>query len=52
MIKTITDWVPDALMVLGAGAVSFGVGLIHVPSGIVIAGLFALGGGILLSRGR
>ncbi len=50
-LKTIASWVPDALMVSGAGAVSFGVGMVHLPTGVAISGLFAIVAGVLLSRG-
>lgn len=42
---------PDALMVAGAGAVSYGVYLVSVPAGYVIAGVFMLAGGWLLAKG-
>jgi hypothetical protein len=45
------DWLPDALMVAGAGAVSFGAGRVFEPAGWIVAGVFALVGGWLLSRG-
>lgn len=41
---------PDALMVAGAGAVSFGAGQVYVPAGWIAAGIFALVAGILGSR--
>lgn len=43
--------VPDALMVGGAGAVSYGASLIYLPAGYVVAGVFALVAGYLLARG-
>lgn len=44
-------WLPDALMVSGAAAVSGGVGMVHPASGVIVAGVFALLAGWLLSRG-
>jgi hypothetical protein len=38
-------------MVSGAGAVSFGAGLVYSPAGWVVGGVFALVAGWLLSRG-
>ena len=51
-MKRFTGMLPDALMIAGAGAVAFGVGLVHVPAGFVVAGLFMLGAGWLLARGH
>jgi hypothetical protein len=42
---------PDALMLAGAGAVSYGAGLVYAPAGWIVAGLFALVGGVILARG-
>lgn len=42
--------VPDALLVGGAAAVSFGAGLIYVPAGWIVGGLFALVGGVLTAK--
>lgn len=41
---------PDALMVVGAATVSYGVWLAYEPAGYVVAGLFALASGLLLAR--
>lgn len=50
--KKLAGWGPDALLVAGAGAVSGGVGLVYLPAGLVVAGLFLLAAGWLLARGR
>ncbi len=50
-IKTLRGWLPDALMVGGAASMSYGAALVYMPAGWVVAGLFGLAGGILLSRG-
>lgn len=42
---------PDALMVAGAGSVSYGVHLVNVPAGYIVAGAFLLVGGWLLAQG-
>lgn len=50
-IKTLRGWLPDALMVGGAASISYGAALVYMPAGWVVAGLFGLAGGVLLSRG-
>lgn len=45
------DWMPDMLMVGGAGAVSYAAWLIAPPLGWGIGGVFAIVAGVLLSRG-
>lgn len=47
--RTLAGWVPDALMVSGAGAVSAGAGLIYQPAGWIVGGLFALAAGYRLA---
>lgn len=42
---------PDALMVGGAGVVSYGAGLVYAPAGYIAAGVFALVAGWFLARG-
>ncbi len=42
-------WLPDVLMVAGAGAVSTGAGLIYAPAGWIAGGVFALAAGWLTS---
>lgn len=41
------NWLPDVLMLAGAGAVSVGAGMIYVPAGWIVGGLFALLAGYL-----
>lgn len=43
-------WLPDALMVGGAGGVSYGAGMVYAPVGFIVAGGFALLAGYLLAR--
>lgn len=44
-------WIPDGLMVGGAGAVAYGAGLVYQPAGFVVGGLFLLAAGWLTARG-
>ena len=41
---------PDALLVAGAAAVSWGVWQMHQPSGVIVGGMFMLGAGWMLAR--
>lgn len=40
------------LTLLGAAAVTAGVALIYPPAGLVVAGVFALGAGLLIEDGE
>lgn len=40
------------LQVAGATLISLGAGLVYPPAGVILAGLFAVGFGIALERGR
>lgn len=51
MKRIIKDWLPDMLMLGGAGAVSYGVGLVYAPAGYVMGGAFSLAAGWLLAKG-
>lgn len=42
---------PDALMVSGAGGVSYGAARMYEPAGWIVAGLFLLAAGWLAARG-
>lgn len=44
-------FLPDALMLAGAGGISYGAWLVYVPAGYVVGGLFALAAGVVLARG-
>ncbi|MEP6587496.1 MAG: hypothetical protein ABJA84_01905 [Polaromonas sp.] len=44
-------WLPDALMISGAGAIAYGCGLAYLPAGYVVGGLLALAGGWIVARG-
>ena len=45
------SWLPDALRAAGAGAVSSGAGMVYLPAGWIVGGLFGLAAGWLLARG-
>ncbi len=51
LLKTASDMLPTGLLVLGAVAVSCGIGLIYFPAGVIAAGALAIIGGVLLIRG-
>lgn len=51
ILKTMGNMLPTGLLVLGAVAVSCGVGLIYLPAGVIAAGALAIIGGVLLIRG-
>lgn len=44
------SYLPDILLVAGAGLVSFGAWLVYAPAGFVVAGCFALGFGYMLAK--
>ncbi len=44
-------FLPDALMLGGAGAISYGAWLVYGPAGYGVGGLFALTAGVVLARG-
>ena len=44
--------IPDALMLLGVGAVSYGASLVYWPAGFIVAGLFLISGGVLIAKSK
>lgn len=50
-LTAIAGYIPDALLTGGAAATSYGAGLVYLPAGYIVAGLFAIGAGYLLARG-
>ena len=48
---TAAEWVPDGLMVAGAGAIAYGASLVYPPAGWMVGGVLAIAGGVLLARG-
>lgn len=51
LLYAMSSALPTILLVLGAAAVSVGVGLLCVPAGIITAGAAAMAGGVLLIKG-
>lgn len=49
--KGLSALLPTGLLVLGAAAVSCGVGLIYVPAGVIAAGCLMIIFGVLLILG-
>ena len=43
--------VPDMLLLVGGGLLSYGAGLAYRPAGFITAGLLLLAAGVLASRG-
>ena len=46
-MEKIIKLVPDALILCGAGALSYGAGLLHPAAGFITAGVLLLAGGIV-----
>ena len=46
-MKKLINCAPDALIVFGAAAFSFGVGLLHPAAGCIAAGMLMMVGGVL-----
>jgi hypothetical protein len=51
MLAAAAGHLPDGLMVGGAGAVSYGAGLVYAPAGWMVAGVFLMAAGYLAARG-
>lgn len=49
-MKKLIKMVPDALIVLGAGALSYGAGLLHPAAGFIVGGMLLLAGGIFTAQ--
>jgi hypothetical protein len=49
-MKKLITMVPDTLIVSGAGALSYGAGMLHPAAGFVAAGVLMLAGGVLAAR--
>ena len=52
LLKQFEEALPTVLLALGAAAVSWGVGWICLPAGIITAGCFSMTAGWLLIRGE
>jgi hypothetical protein len=48
--KIVKSLLPDALMVAGAAAISYGAWLIYQPTGFLVGGGFLLAGGVMAAR--
>lgn len=48
--RVAASWLPDALLVGGAAAISAGAWQVYAPAGWIVGGVFALAGGLLLAR--
>ena len=42
--------IPDALLIAGAGLISFGAWLVYQPAGFMVGGLMVLVAGVITSR--
>jgi hypothetical protein len=49
-MKKLVTVIPDALIVSGAGALSYGAGLLHIAAGFIVAGSLMLVGGVCVAR--
>ena len=49
-MKKLITMIPDALIVSGAGALSYGAGLLHPAAGFIMAGVLLLVGGVSAAR--
>lgn len=49
-MKKLVNLTPDALIVCGAGALSYGAGLVHAAAGFIVAGALMLAGGVCVAR--
>lgn len=50
--KRLTRRIPELMLLLGAGSVSSGVGMMYFPAGLIAAGLFLLAGAVLSMQGE
>ena len=51
IVATGADWLPDAMILAGAASISWGARMVYEPAGFVVAGVFALAGGLVLVWG-
>lgn len=51
LLNHLSNLLPTGLLVLGAIAISGGIGMIYLPAGIIAAGVLAVCGGALLIWG-
>jgi len=50
MLAAAAGLVPDGLMLAGAGAMSYGAGLVYQPAGWIVGGVLLLVAGVLSAR--
>ena len=43
-------WLPDVLMLSGAGTIAYGAALIYAPAGLLVGGGFLFAAGVLAAR--
>ena len=44
------QWLPDAMLLAGAGSLSYGAWLAYAPSGFIVAGAFTIYAGLRLAE--
>ena len=49
-LDAMAGWRPDALMIAGAGGISYGAWLVYEPAGFIVGGLMAMAAGWFESR--
>lgn len=49
-MEKLIKMVPDALIVCGAGALSYGAGLVHPAAGFIVAGVLMIAGGMQIAK--
>jgi len=49
-MKKLITMVPDALIVSGAGALSYGAGMLHPAAGFIVGGMLLMVGGVCAAR--
>lgn len=51
MLAAAAGSLPEMVAGAGAAAVSYGAGLVHLPSGWIVGGVFGIAAGVLMARG-
>lgn len=49
-MQKLTAAIPDALIVAGGIALSYGAGLLHPAAGFIVGGLLLIAGGVIVAR--
>lgn len=47
----VAGWAPDAMILAGSAAISYGASLIYLPAGYIVGGLLTIAIGYLAARG-